>query len=70
MAIECSRCGHKSTFWQPRAVYSCKAAHCQAHKYPVCTKCLIEMGACKDAFGTPERCPVCNVGELKYLGNT
>jgi hypothetical protein len=69
MALQCRQCGHESTFMHPRAVYSCKAPHCQAQGVPFCYACLIKMGAPKDALGNPERCPVCNVGELRYLGN-
>lgn len=69
MAIKCVRCGHEGTFLLPRAVYACQAPHCQVYHQPICHNCWIEMGARTGALGTPERCAICYVGELKYLGN-
>lgn len=67
--IKCQRCGHESSFRSPRAVYTCQAPHCSMHGVRLCHNCLIEEGARTGALGTPERCPFCGVGELRYLGN-
>lgn len=69
MPTKCNRCGHESTALFPRAVYSCQAPHCQLYQMIICHNCWIAMGAQTGAFGNPERCPACHVGEVKYLGN-
>ena len=67
--MKCFICGHEAGFWAPRAMYSCLAHHCEAYNLPICHNCLVERRAGQGAFGVPERCPFCGVGELKFLGN-
>lgn len=68
MAMTCSQCGHVSNFMHPRAVYSCRVPNCQAGGLLICANCEINIGAGKDAFGTPQTCPFCG-SALNYHGN-